>query len=181
MHSALRPFILLTLLLPACAFADTINFNLYGVLQDGGTATGVLAVDTLSGYVNPTKVTVSDGGRTYIFIGSFYEGVYAGATPLEFYSTSYNQEDDNLLLSFPTLLKGYEGGSLCSTTVVCQGFTSSFNPFISSPSIAIDFTSLTATAVPEPASLTLLAIGLAAVTAAYRHRTRGVCHAPIPM
>ncbi len=158
-----------TFLAPACALADTMDFSLNGTLQDGGTLTGTLRVNRTGGYVNPVGVTVTDGSYSYVFTGSFFQGPYQGTSPLEFYSTSYDQAGDNLLLSFPALLTGYAGGALCSTTLLCQGLTSSFNSAGAKPDY---FTSLSASNVPEPTSFALVLTGLAAATKSLVRRRR---------
>jgi hypothetical protein len=171
MRPLLRCLALLSVFaLSANALADTL-FYLTGTLQDGGTANGIISV-SMSGYVGTVNVTVLDKGNTYVFAqGSFFEQQYPFITPPEFYSVSYNRVSDSLLLSFPSLLVGYTGGALCSTSLPCKGFASSdFIPGTGIPGSTENFSSLVATPVPESGTLGLVATGVLGVVGVLRRR-----------
>ena len=161
---------------PANAFADTLNFYLNGTLQGGGAAAGVFSVDRTLGYVGLVNVTVIDHGTTYLFNeGIFFQQPYVSVTPTEFYAVSYDRAGDNLLFSFPGLLVGYTGGALCSTSNPCKGFTAS-SVFLSGGPFAgtENFTSLTATPVPEMSTMSLVLTGVLGVAGTLRRRFAGI-------
>ena len=162
------------LMLPAVAHADPyVPFNLTGTLADGGTATGVLFINTTTGYLDTNNITVNDQGASYNFIGSFIELEYFDGTSYELYSVSYDRAGDSLLLVFPqTLLTGYTGGSLCSVSAPCPGtFISDFQ---ASGGPVVKFATLTASAVtPEPGTLGLVGMGISGMLCGVRRRLKG--------
>lgn len=160
------------------AHADPfVPFALSGILADGGTATGSLSINTTSGYLNTNNIVVKDKGFTYTFIGSFIDLEYFNGTSYEQYSVSYDSAGDSLLLVFPqALLIGYAGGSLCSLSAPCPGtFISSFQAANSQP---VAFTSLTASATPEPGTLGLVGLSLPGILYGVRRKIERGLQAP---
>ena len=152
----------------ACSFAVAAHadpyvlFNLNGTLPNGGTAAGTVILDTTKGYLLNNNIVVQEGGFSYTFIGSFFEGNYMNGSINDLYSTSYDRAGDGLTLVFPqALLIGYTGGPLCTVNVApCGSFLSSFSMGMSQQG----FTSLGVTSpTPEPGTLGLLGTGVLGV------------------
>lgn len=154
------------MLAPVTALGSTVQLSLYGTLSDGGTASGIITVDS-SGGVNPSPVTVFDGGLTYTFQGAFIQLPYlslGGGQYVVSYTTTGVMPSGSLVLAFPeTSLVGFVGGALCSTSAPCTNnyAASYFTAYPVGPVLpSVNFTSLTASAVPEPATIALVGTGM---------------------
>ena len=163
-------------LLPA---SDTIEtFSLVGTFENGDNLTGTVVVDTTAGYVLDQRATLFSHG---VIIDEYFnpqaQSIFApgGGVTASYLLQSIGAGGILLNLGVPgTSLVGYVGGDLCATG---NGLTCAFsNIFLTSTSVSDAVTArLTRpTAVPEPSSLPLVAIGLVACCVAARARRRSI-------
>ena len=149
------------------ALADTIQtFSLESDITGGYLAQGLVNIDTTDGQVVNSTITLSQAGVTdatftttdYTYQGS---GIFFAEFP-----DSADGYDYELLLP-ESMLIGYTGGSVCTTSSTCEGFPSGVFLPGGSYNGAVDG-SLSPT--PEPASVIMLATGLAAGYVFWRRR-----------
>ena len=180
MRHTVRGFVLMaSIAVPTTGFADTFRtFNLKGTLQSGGTASGSITVDTTSGFLSSGNVNVSANNATFNFTYLFMQNAVGGSPPTEvdayflyIIQNTVTGTDLNLLL--PESLVNYQGGSLCSTSLVCAGggYGSSFTDTLVNGIPATDyFTTISATSTPEPAAWLCVITGLVAVVGKVRRQ-----------
>jgi hypothetical protein len=165
----MKPIVRMLLTAVLCgsgAYASTITYNLSGTLTDGASLSGTMTIDNVAGVATAIDFILGapdTGTFTVIEFDSapfgvwFIEGGLTGSSPGTFPLFS-------LLLPVSTLV-GYGGGALCSVALPCAGFISNLAP--TSGGAGINLLSGTATAgvgaVPEPATLTIMGIGLLAI------------------
>ncbi len=139
------------------AHADTItNFNLSSDLNDGYTAQGIVSIDTTVGQVESSFFTLSQNGIVdATFTQPDYNQPIDGVYLAEF-TDSQDGYTYELLLPDATLA-GFQGGSVCTVTATCLGYSSGVFLPGGSYEQANDGT---LSPTPEPASLVLLASGI---------------------
>ena len=176
------------LAVPFCTRADEV-FNLTGAFADATTVSGTVNIDVTTGTVD--SVDLSYLGATFDTLltatspasspvpGPFY-GDPAGntSTPLgyDFWVGSATLPSASLQFlvpgtSSPASLVNYAGGSLCSLVGSCGPDAAGLFWVSAYESPSRAFTSLSSgslTAVPEPTSLLLSAIGLVGLALMYR-------------
>ena len=155
---------------------DTIEtFLLSGTFANGDNVTGTVVIDTTAGFVLDERVTLfSRGVVVDEFFNPLTQSVFApgGGVTSSFLLPSIGQGGVLLNLGIPgTSLKGYAGGDLCATG---NGLTCAFsNIFLTSSSPSSDAISarlVKVTAVPEPSTMPLVALGLLAATLGWTRR-----------
>ena len=173
---ALSAFSLLT----SAANAEDLTFNVSGVFENsttfvpGPTLSGDFNVDTVAGTINWASFTVgapySDTLTEDIYSGPF---VYNEYTFTDIYLESVSDPNAFMSVEFlPSSFIGYSGQPLCDMSADCSigsdgWIATGFYPDINDFSTTYVLESGTVTpAVPEPASLSLLLVGLVAFSLA---------------
>jgi len=138
-----------------------VIFNVSGLFSNGASMSGTMAIDTTAGVVDAWNIIlsspISEVFTSIIFQASFpVSGIY-------FVSNNFSPDRLDLLIDSSSLV-GYSGGLLNSTTHLANGtFFSSWVDLDTGVAANLVNGQLTRaiTAVPEPASLALLGLGLA--------------------
>jgi hypothetical protein len=122
-----RKLVKMTLILALCssaACAETITFSLSGTMADGGVLSGTMAVDNVAGMVTAANFTVgAPDSDTFTVVG--VEGVNSlGVWAIEVTTVANPGSFPKFVIFLPTdTLVGYEGGPLCSNSVLCNPTT----------------------------------------------------------
>jgi hypothetical protein len=150
--------------------AGIIEFAATGVTQDGSTLSGDIFIDTTAGSVSSLSLTMS-GGPLSFTVNTVDTIVTGSAGPASgFYviradnSTTFPFIDLDIPTATATLV-GYTGGSFCTTLSKCPNGITFSEESSTNNATTTGFVSGSLPAVPEPASLALVAsamIGLAA-------------------
>ena len=149
----------------ASACASTITFNVSGTMTDGAVLGGRMTVDEIAGTVTAFSFTLGAPDSLTTSVLDYDGTITQGANTFWLLETGVAPGPyPALSLVLPTsTLVGYNGGSICSISALCgSGLGSGLllppaatqGPFLQSGS---------ASAVPEPATLSLLALAFPVV------------------
>jgi len=171
----LAVLVLGTLAASTAARADIFTFS--SNLVGGGSMSGSVTIDTVTGIATAGNFTVLNNGNTYVFSGSNVN--YSAQYTADTYFASFVDPNNNswsLVLPDPSgSLVGYKGSLICSYALLCDGgIVSGFFDNSTSPSSLyqnldgslVDSTS----AVPEPSSFLLMGTSVLGFAGAVRRR-----------
>jgi len=150
-------FASLLLIASGIASASVVTFNLSGTLTDGSALGGFLNIDTTAGLVTTANVTLGPPDSLLLTVirfdglnGSYWE-VGVSNTPI---GTPFQS------LFFPVAsLVGYTGGPFCTLGYDFCG--AALSTFIGPDFVDSYLTSGSATAVPEPSTISIVFVALA--------------------
>lgn len=162
-------FAVLCLFAPAM-HAGIVEFVATGVTQSGSTLSGDIFIDTTAGSISSLSLTMSSPlSFTANTFNSFGSGQASGYYVMR--ADDGNTTFPFIDLDIPTAtLVGYTGGSFCTVGSTCPNGISFSEASSTNNATTSGFVSGSLTAVPEPASLTLVGSAMLGL-AAWRRRS----------